>query len=329
MKREQNKNQHFIPQCYLRSFSKGGKSLNVYSKKYKRKSPIQAISKTACQDYFYRIPEKFISSLNTEIFDPNFFETEFFDANVERLFGPLLKEINQKADAWKIDNHTNEILLKSNKEIFAALIGIQYLRMPNIREKYSGLRKKSTTERLEIIKSFYSNENPLETKFIESIEMQYDDEYKSIDHSNIFSDQEIVNNIQDLILDKVWIFYISNQDDFYTSDNPILIKPHIKHEHFIYDGFGMKGVEIIFPIGSSVLLTLWDKGYFQEKGTQNNKFCMITDESKRQYNCYQYIFANDEVYSKRDDFNLIDSLKSANGGNEIFRESPKILINGK
>lgn len=135
--------------------------------------------------------------------------------------------------------------------------------------------------------------------------------------------------MQDHILNKIWIFYVREQDDFYTSDNPILLKPHLQHQPFFYDGFAMNGIEIIFPVGSSVLLTLWDKAHFQDKLLQDNKFSSMDDKSKRQYNCYQYIWSNDEVYSKRDDFRLIENLKLANEGNEIIKERPKILVNGK
>ncbi len=143
MKREENKKHHFIPQCYLRCFSENGKFLNVYSMKNKRNSPVQAISNTAYEDYFYRIPEKFIANLDDKVFHPNFFEKDFFDNNIEKLLGPILEIINCAAESWKANRNENEILQKSDKEIFAALIAVQYLRMPNIRDKYWSFYKKT------------------------------------------------------------------------------------------------------------------------------------------------------------------------------------------
>lgn len=278
---------------------------------------------------YNRIPEKFIANLDNKVFYPNFFEKEFFDDNIEKLLGPILKIINSAAESWKVNSNQNEILQKTDKEVFAALIAVQYLRMPNIRDKYWFFFKKHSTERLKIIKSFFSNQFPENKDFIETIKMSFDEEYKPVDHSTIFSDAELISKLQDHILNKFWIFYVTGQDDFYTSDNPILLKPHLEHQPFFYDGFAKKGVEIIFPVGSSVLLTLWDKTHFQDKSFQDNKFSNIDDKPKRQYNCYQYIWSNDEVYSKREDFKLIENLKLANGGNEIFKERPKILVNGK
>ena len=326
---EENKRHHFIPRCYLRFFSANGKFVNVYSKKNKRNNSAQAISKTACEDCYYRIPERFVTNLNNKVFDPDFFEKEFFANNIEKLFGPILKTINCAAESWKINKSDNEVLKKSEREIFAALIAIQYLRMPNIRDLLWSFYKKHSVERLDIIKSSFASQSLKDKEYIESIRINFDDHYKSANHSEIFSNQKIINNFQDHILNKVWIFYVNEHDNFYTSDNPILLKPHVEYQPFFYEGFAMKGVEIIYPVSSSVILTLWDNEYFQKKSYQDNSFRGIDEKSIRQYNCYQYIWSNDEVYSKRNDFKLIEIFKYANGGNDIFKKRPSILVNGK
>ena len=108
-----------------------------------------------------------------------------------------------------------------------------------------------------------------------------------------------------------------------------MTKPHIENQTFFYEGFGMKGVEIIVPISKNILLTIWDEETFFELKSENNKFTILTDKELRQYNCYQYIWANDEVYSSKKDFKLIELLKIANGNVEIFKERPSIKVNGK
>ena len=49
----------------------------------------------------------------------------------------------------------------------------------------------------------------------------------------------------------------------------------------------------------------------------------------RQYNCYQYIWANEEVYSSSNNFELIEMLKLANGdlNKEIVMGHSTIKIN--
>ena len=77
-------------------------------------------------------------------------------------------------------------------------------------------------------------------------------------------------------------------------------------------------------------MTIWDEDVFSDNATENNKFNILTDAELRQYNCYQYIWANDEVYSSKNDFKLIEYLKTANGdiNKEILMERPTIKVNG-
>lgn len=93
----------------------------------------------------------------------------------------------------------------------------------------------------------------------------------------------------------------------------------------------MKGVEVIFPISKNIILTIWDEDIFPNYKSENNEFSVLTDVELRQYNCYQYIWANEEVYSNRKDFKLIEVLKLSNGDvtKEIFKKRPTIKVNGK
>ena len=91
----------------------------------------------------------------------------------------------------------------------------------------------------------------------------------------------------------------------------------------------MKGVEIIFPISSSILLTIWDRNYFEKNEQTPDSFNKINDKRKRGYNSLQYMFSNRQTYSFNNDFSLINTLISCNNGNEFFRKKSRILVNGK
>ncbi|MFA6059613.1 MAG: hypothetical protein WC756_15510 [Taibaiella sp.] len=55
--------------------------------------------------------------------------------------------------------------------LFAALIALQYLRLPKIRKKYSGFYRKLDEKRLEIIKAIFKQEYPESRTFIGSIKI--------------------------------------------------------------------------------------------------------------------------------------------------------------
>lgn len=328
MKNRENKIQHYVPQCYLRNFSPNGIYVFIYDK-IEKKQFSNAIEKIACKDYFYELPEKFIKNISEIPYGTKYFEKEFFANNVEKLLGKLLETIINKGNSWSENEKNVEVLNKEEKNIFAQLIAIQYLRMPDIREKYSDARKKSDDLRLDIIKGFLSHENPDLKDTIENIHGEYDKTFDPILHSEIFADEEIFLGIANQIINKHWIFYFTPNNDFFTSDNPVLIKPHIQNQSPYYEGFGMRGAEIIFPISSSILLTIWDENYFENIKYNIDSFNKISDKQKREYNCYQYIFSNRQTYSFNDNFSLIKMLKACNNGNEFFGQKARIFVNGK
>lgn len=328
METDGNRKQHYIPKCYLRKFSPNKKYIFIYDK-CKEKSFRNSVDSIACIDYFYELPEKYIKNLKEIPFGTKYYEKEFFANNIEKLYNQILENINVKAKAWMGNNKTEEIISHNEKELFSQLIAVQYLRMPNIRDKFADAQKKRIGFTSDIIKSALILNNPELKGKIEKINAEYDEKYNPLLHSEIYSDEELLKGIANQINKKHWVYYVSSYNDFYTSDNPILIKPHIQNQRPFYEGFGMSGAEIIFPIGSSVLLTIWDSEYFIEKQSLSDSFHTINDKVKREYNCYQYIWANKQIYSYNNNFTLIDLLKISNNGKEIFMERPKILVNGK
>lgn len=319
----QNKRQHFIPQCYLRLFSLDKKNINVYSKKYVRKSPIQAIVKTAYKDYFYNIPQKIIVTNNLEI-PTTFYETEFFAKVVEQEYSKLLGRIT----AVEIENEKikkPQPLTVNEKQLFAALIAIQYLRLPTVIDEYWETFRKTGSASLDIIKSFMASQHPGHKEFIDSIKLDLDKDYKPVEHSNLYTDENLIANLQDLILDKIWIFHIS-KDNFHTSDNPIIVKPHVPSQKPFYHGFGTYGSEIIFPLSSNVLLSMFDRKHFHEMECEHENYLIIDSKKTREYNCYQYFFSEQEVYSKINDFKGYELLKADNNGKDIFLKQSRTKI---
>ena len=328
MKAEENRKQHYIPQCYLRNFSSNNKNIFIYDKE-ERKSFRNTVENIAYIDYFYELPKKFIESIEEIPNGTKFYEKTFFAETVEKYYNQILGKIINKGNLWLRKEDIDEIINPCEKRIFSQLIAIQYLRMPNIREKYSDFRNKGIDFISDIIKSRLSFENPEQKEEIDNFQAEYDKSFDPILHSELYADEELLIEFANQLLNKHWVYYVAENKDFYTSDNPIIIKHHIPNQRRFYEGFGMNGSEIIFPIGSSILLTMWDRDYFDKKEEISNTFNEITDKQKREYNFYQYMYSNKQTYSYNNDFNLIKLLISINNGNEYFSEKPNILVNGK
>ncbi|AQG78662.1 DUF4238 domain-containing protein [Spirosoma montaniterrae] len=321
--------QHFIPQCYLKNFSENGKFVFVYSKKNKNKGYPQSIAKIAYQDNFYTIPENYINQELLNEIDGNFIEKRVLSERIESLYSGLLNKIIRAASTWTSHNESIEIFSTKERDLFAALIAIQYLRMPNIRDKYWHANRKIQKERNEILSAMKRIYGDIDCS--EVLALHREDDYAPVLHSEIFLDEKLIADIQDKLVKKIWKYKIAPSDTVFTSDNPILLKPHLKNQAPFYEGFAMKGVEVIFPVSESIILTIWDEETFIDSKAENNTFSFLTDAELRHYNCYQYIWANDEVYSSKNDFKLINLLKIANGdiNTEITIERPTIKVNGK
>lgn len=321
--------QHFIPQCYLRNFSENEKFVFVYSKTNKNKGYPQSIAKTAFQDNFYAIPQKYLNREFSADIDSNFVEKKVLAESIENLHSDLLNKIIKAASVWTKRKEPIEIFNTKERDLFAALMVIQYLRMPNIRDMYWNAQQKAQKERNEIVSAMKKVYENIDCR--ESTALDREDDFAPVLHAGIFLDEKLIADLQDQLIKKIWKFNIATNDTVFTSDNPIILKAHLKNQTAFYDGFGMKGVEIIFPVSKNIILTIWDEEAFCDYKIENNKFNILTEVELRQYNCYQYIWANDEVYSSKKDFKLIELLKLANGdiNKEILRERPTIKVNGK
>ncbi|RUT78050.1 DUF4238 domain-containing protein [Ancylomarina longa] len=300
--RQKNERQHYVPQCYLRNFSENGKNLYTYDKIIK-KSFCSSTGKVAYEDFFYDLPKKYIRNIEQLPFAEKYFEKEFFSKNVEVAFSSLLSKIITKATNWKISNLDTTILDGDEKSTFAYLIVIQYLRNIKVRNNFSTMFENLAQQSADIIASTIDSNL--------KVKASLDKEFEPVLHSDIYADPEFLKNCASDLLKKHWVYYVSSDNDFITSDNPVLLKPHLQNQRRFNEGFGMSGVEIILPISPSVLLTIWDSEHHKDKLTHSDKFISeISMRKKREYNMYQYLHAHRQVFSKTNNFELIKLLEN-------------------
>lgn len=338
---ESNIKHHYIPQCYLKHFSKDHNLIYVYNKKSNTKGYPKSISKIAYIDNLYAIDDDFIKFLKedkdlpVDEINKNFIEIKIFAEQIEKLYSEILNNIKSSFFIWKTKNNFKEILNNKDRNYFAQLIAIQYLRLPNVKKEYWDFYKKAEQGRLEMAKMIMMNSKDqliIENRnFLESINIEFKESYASTLHLDLYLDDEITGEIQKSLLKKYWLYYYSDKPVFFTSDNPIVFKQNLPNEKSSSFGFNKKGVEILFPISSKILIAISDEEYFPEKKSLNNTFIKVTAKQIREFNSYQYIFSNEETYSEINDFKLIHDLKKANGyqNKEIRINKPQIKTNGK
>lgn len=320
MEKETHIYQHYIPECYLRNFTENNKEIFVYRKNNNKKIYNKSISKVGGVKRLYDIDDKF---LQKEFKSKNkFIEKEIFAQGFEPFLNSILIKIITSVNSK--EHNYKDVLTEIDRDYFAELIAIQYIRHPNFIEKQWDFFKERNNKRFEIIKAFITKMNP---NAVESTtpQLHYDENYSPALHSNFILDSEWRYSIQEQLVDKIWIFYYTKENVF-TSDNPIILKPHINGEKPFYEGFGMNGVEVIFPISKNIILTIWDKKYFSNKISLHNSIQILNSKTLREYNLYQYYFSNFEVYSALNDMTIIEKFVESNNNTDFISTKSRIQI---
>lgn len=221
--------EHYLPQYYLKGFSKeGGKRIWVYDKVDSRVFPTQV---------------KSIANEN------NFYGTEMEEYLANEIEGPanaVLKKIREK----------NEIT-KSDKRVLTEYIVVMMKRVPQGRLRANKLMP-SVAERIEqkINEEFniVASEQPEKTQFIEKRRAQVSeivDKYSSEPPKGIWLDNippEKTPRSVEAIAAMTWRFLTRDESpSFLTCDDPVFYFPGI--------GVGKPKSEITLPISSH--LALW------------------------------------------------------------------------
>ncbi|MDV3788660.1 hypothetical protein CMU16_14675 [Elizabethkingia anophelis] len=253
-----------------------------------------------------------------------FIETEAFANSFEPILNDVLQKIIKLCKNWDKKNIYKKVLNKVDRDYFAELIAIQHIRHPNFIENHWNLHKDIYSKRIDIISSFLSMANP-QFKNSNEPNLEFDEKYSSALHSNFILDDKWRRDIQEQLVKKTWIFYYT-PDNVLTSDNPLLLKPHLKQKLSLYSDFWEEGVEIIFPISKNLILTILYEEYFSEQKDLHNTIQFLNDKKLREYNFYQYCFSNFEIYLESNDFEIIKRFVELNNGMDYFSNKPRTKV---
>jgi hypothetical protein len=324
MAKKDHAKQHFIPVCYLRGFSGNDKTLYVYDKQIS-KAYCKAIKSICYADNLYWIDRKY---LNKDIEDPtneNYYETEYFAENIESEYNRILIDIKRRAKEWLVHKNPAPAFSSNvDKDHFAAYVGIQYLRLPWVREMHFNSYRKAQDKRLEIIKAFIISENP-ELEPSRDLKFKHDEAYGAVLHSFLYTDTGIVNTFQDRLLKKSWAILVSPENNLFTSDNPLVVINRSGVEAAAGD-LTMRGAQIIFPIAGNMALSMWDEACFDHEKHLLDGFNLITAEEVRTHNLYLYLNARNQVYQAANAFSIVKKVLSENDGVHMWYPQPSMEV---
>ena len=219
---------HYIPQCYQRRFSAD----RVFVKYLNKSTGIH--SSTPIDDFCQK--ENFYYLEHSSKHD--YLETDFFAHNIEEKLGKLLTFF----DSINGDND-NVPFNKDRKIKVAEQIVMQYMRTPQYREiKYEN-------ETIAYLSQLYVL---LEKTGFEVEYLGFEGDKAEFHKRRLCDTQEIEKIIESLV-DAHWELLYAPNEEFYTSDNPIVIQERQDMPVTYCDAIKFFD-EIFFPLNPKLLL---------------------------------------------------------------------------
>lgn len=299
--------QHYVPQFYLKLFSKNEKIINVYDKISSKNLPVNtSIESIAQSKFFYDIPEDIANQTNV---DPQLFEKIF--SKIESESNYVIKDILNR-----LKNNAFKNFNSYEKSTLLEFIFFQYIRTKQTREEFSNIENVFETLFYSLLeKNFPLEQYPKELYPTRKIDAEDIKKYHLLYLFDFFTNPEI-KLIKNRLKEYICIILENNTDkDFITSDSPVIIFPHINKNSLNTVGLLEDGVEIIFPLSSKYLLVFLEDTYFSKilskgKVSKGKHILPINKVNIDFYNFLQIKNSERFIFSRDGDFSIISLVQN-------------------
>ncbi|MDD4428923.1 MAG: DUF4238 domain-containing protein [Paludibacter sp.] len=311
--------QHYIPRCYLKRFSDNDKSIFTYDKQQSKAYPASMMS-VCCEDDMYSISDSYIEENNKETgshLNRLSLEHSHFANSVEPMFSHLLQSIDVIKDEWISKREQYRLQFKEKREIALHLV-TQFFRHPQLKDSTVDDYLRIEKARIDMVKLFLAKEKGDES--INDLKIDVQCEAPVLHAQLTYLNNEMLMNFADAIASNIWMFLVSKNRDFYTSDFPIVVEPHVKNARPMYMGLAQYGGKLTYPLSPDLMLVVFDREYFKEKEEYDCTFSIAVDKEIRRQNMLRYFYAKRHIFSSKKDFSLIDMIYKVEG-RHIFKNA--------
>lgn len=309
--------QHYIPRCYLKRFSDNDKCIYAYDKQHSKK--YQASLMSVCvEDDMYSISNDYLEKNKVENggkINRLSIEKDHFAKMVEPMFSQLLRTIDEIKNEWITNKEYYRLNFYEKREI-ALHIVTQYFRLPQLQEATIDDYLRMEKAGIDMVKHIMSIQTGNEA--FNNLQIGVECE-KPVLHANLtYLNDEVLMDFADAIANNYWVFWVSLAQDFYTSDFPLVVEPHVDNVRPTYIGLSQYGSELTYPLSPSIVLSVFDKHCFTNKASLDSSFIIADAKEVRRQNMLRYFYATHHVFSYKKDFSLIDFIYETEKKKHIF-----------
>lgn len=308
------KKQHYVPQCYLRSFAIQNQ-LFVLDKI--KKSVYSAQVKDVAQDrYFNDFPDVFLLEEFREKAKAQVIEKDL--AKVESNFSRFLKLIiDCLEDIEKRHLFDSVGVLDEEAKInFSAFLMLQLVRTNALRQQTKGMFQSLVDLKEKMDQALANCNNPQEFSLPEREDLTQSIDFNDlikigVEEDSIAQHLLVISNTLDegtnskiakTLSSHIWLFGVNSTPiPLWTSDNPIVIKP--------YEDFGTSiashGVQVIYPISPKHLLIMFESNFWSKLHSFDGMSATLSEEEVKSYNKLQAQQCYRQTYSNKKNFELL------------------------
>ncbi|MGE8676667.1 MAG: DUF4238 domain-containing protein [Achromobacter kerstersii] len=260
----EKKNQHYVPQMYLRNFASGSKkAIHLYNISAKRKISNAPIKGQCAASYFYGKDLKIENALQ----------------NIEGLVSKIIRGI--------LD--TDTLPKPRSKEAGGLLVFtiFQYARTKDMADIHDDMAEK-------FIKAVMERDGTIDKELLEKVTIKLTQPTalaldSAAKHFYIAADLKMK-----LLLNR-------SDVEFITSDNPVVLYNQIfepsKPALGSNTGLACKGLQIFLPLSPTHLLVMYDGGTYRIGEKRSDSAIITNPNDVRQFNDLQYLNSFENLYS--------------------------------
>ncbi len=315
---KQTKRQHYVPRCYLKWFSSDGKSIHTYDKKLSRQYDA-AMMAVCFENDLYTISDEFVAKNNSEpgtsTINRLSIEKDFFSKDVEPNLDLVLRQLDEIREDWIMGREQYYLNSKEKLEVALHLVSL-YFRHPLLIESAVDDYMRMERASLDMIKEMMAVQTGEDGYRKLQIELECE---KPVLGANLtFMSNELLMQFAEAIAKNIFVFWMSTDNVFYTSDFPIVIYAHEKNVRPMYMGLAQYGGEVLFALSPKLALSIFDRECFKSDEDLDGCFILAQDKEIKHHNLLQYVYAQRHVFSLNKDFRLIKFLYKQSGNKHPF-----------
>lgn len=317
--------QHYIPRCYLKRFSNNDKSIFTYDKIH-CKSYNASLMTVCCEDDFYTLSKEYVKENNDKgesVIHKLSIETDHFANTVEPLYSQLLNQIDDVKTEWLSGKDHYRLQFIEKREL-ALHIVTQYFWLPQIGDVIVNDSLRMEKASIDMIKESLACQTG--NSEFRDLDIGVTCEKAALHANQSFLDGDFILEFADAIANNIFVFWVSKENDFFTSDFPIVVSPHVQNVRPMYMGLAQYGGELTFPLSAEIALSIFDRAYFQDKISMDGCFIEATDKEIRRFNYLRYMYATQHVFSYNNDFKIIDFIYKMEGRHTFWHPNYKTKI---